>query len=130
MKKADLFQNYLRDEGFMPKVDSDGDIMFKREGKTYCLFSDEGDREFFRLALPNFWPIESEGERRQVVRAAAEATAEVKVGKVYPVGDNVWATVELLIDPIEGFSKVFKRSLAIIDACIHRFREKMTSAQA
>lgn len=126
MKKAELFSKYLTEEGYSPKIDSDGDITFKREGMTFCIFAAENDKEFFRLALPNFWPIESEDERRKVVAAANAATGSVKVGKVFMIGDNVWATVELLVDPIENFGKVFNRSLSIITACLQRFREGMS----
>jgi hypothetical protein len=34
MKKSELFLKYLSEEGYSPKVDSDGDITFKREGLT------------------------------------------------------------------------------------------------
>ncbi|MGI6632707.1 MAG: hypothetical protein ACOX5M_06605 [Bacillota bacterium] len=127
MKKADLYMNYLREEGYAPKLDGDGDVQFKFEGLTYCIFAEEDDREYFRISLPNFWPIESEEERRQVVVACNEATAGVKVGKVYPVGDNVWASLEMLIDPIEDFPKFFRRSLLILSACTMRFRESMSN---
>lgn len=126
MKKTELFSKYLSEEGYSPRIDSDGDITFKREGLTFCLFAAENDQEFFRLALPNIYPIDSEDERRRVIAAANAATGAVKVGKVFTVGDNVWVSVEMLVDPIENFSKVFSRSLAIIAACVQRFREGMT----
>ena len=125
MSKAELFKKYLAEEGYSPKADSDGDITFKYEGLTFCLFAAENDKEFFRLALPNFWSIDNEEERRKVLAAANTATASIKVGKVFMVNNNVWASVELLIDPIEGFGKVFRRSLSIISACVQRFREGM-----
>jgi len=121
-----MFKKYLAEEGYVPKVDSDGDIIFKHEGLTYCIFASENDKEFFRIALPNFWSIDSEEERRKVLVAANTATGGVKVGKVFTVENNVWATVEMLIDPIENFSKVFRRSLSIISSCVQRFREVMT----
>lgn len=128
MKKSELFARYLREEGYAPKVDSDGDILFKYEGLTYCIFAAEDDKPYFRIALPNFWSIDSEDERRKVIAAANETTASIKVGKVFTVGNNVWASIELLLDPIESFSKVFQRSLVILSACIQRFREKMVGA--
>ena len=52
---------------------------------------------FFRLVFPNFWEIESDGERAQALGAAQEATADTKVAKVFLVKDNVWASVELFV---------------------------------
>ncbi|MGE5559494.1 MAG: hypothetical protein ACM3XN_00350 [Chloroflexota bacterium] len=123
MKKADLFTRYLQQEGYMPKIDEDGDVVFKAEGLTYVLFAAEDDEEYFRLAIPNFWSIEDDEERLRVLNAAATVTAQMKVAKVQVIRDNVWASVEMLIDPIENFSKVFPRALRILQATIREFRE-------
>lgn len=34
--RTDLF-NFLKEEGFMPELDSDGDIKFKSEGQPYYI---------------------------------------------------------------------------------------------
>lgn len=129
MTKAELYSNYLRDEGYQPKIDGDGDVVFKAQSLTYILFADEDDREYYRLTIPNFWPIESEKERAQAYAAAGKATAQMKVAKVSVVKDNLWASVEMLIDPIENFTKVFERSLRILQASVEVFRDEMNAAR-
>lgn len=128
MKKSDLYMDYLRQEGYVPKLDGDGDVQFKYEGMTCCLFSDEDDREYFRVVLPNFWPIESQDERVQAIAAAGVVTAGIKVGKVIIVKDNVWSSVEMLIDPIERFRDVFPRAMRILVMCVQRFRNEMNKS--
>ncbi len=129
MKKSDLYVNYLREEGYVPKLDSDGDVSFKYEGMTCCALAQEQDREYFRVVIPNFWPIESEDERIRAIAAAGKVTAGLKVGKVLIVGDNVWASVEMLIDPIELFRNVFARVMRILMACIQQFRDEMAKSE-
>lgn len=125
MKKAELFMSYLREEGYVPKLDDDGDIVFKAEGLTLIVFAAEDDQEYFRIVVPNFWSIDNEEERARATHAANRVTAQMKVGKIQLVNDNVWSSVELLIDPIENFDRVFKRSLRILTAAMGEFREAM-----
>ncbi len=124
-KKAEFYASFLRSEGFAPEVDKDGDVRFKAEGGTYVLFAHEADPEYFFLLFPNFWPIESEAERRRAFEAACHATATTKVAKVYPLGDNVSASVEMLFMDPEQCKPVFKRALAMLKGSVAMFVDKM-----
>ena len=108
---ANMYSNYLRSEGYAPKIDDDGDVIFKYEGRTYLIMPDERDQQFFRLIFPNFWSIESEAERQKVLAAAGHATGLTKVGKVYIMRDSTWASVEIFLASPDHFSAVFTRSL-------------------
>lgn len=125
MRKADVFLDFLKEEGFTPKVDDDGDIVFKREGLTYILFVNEDDEEFVRIDLPNVWEIESLGERQMVMAAAAEVNRQVKVAKVVPMGDNVWVSAQLLVDPIENVSKILPRAMNVLSLAVREFSDAM-----
>jgi hypothetical protein len=94
----------------------------KQEGKDLFVSSSiERDEEFFRIAFPNFWPIESPEERAKVTQAALDATASTKVAKVFPVQDNVWATLELFCLPPENFKLVFRRSFSALQSAVTTF---------
>ena len=125
MTRTDLYMEYLTEEGFRPKVDDEGDVIFKSEGKTYVLFGTAGDEQLFRLGALWIWPIESEEERQRALAAAADATCTLKVAKVYPVNDNIWVTVELLFEQPEQFRGVFLRALSLVQAGVTRFTEQM-----
>lgn len=125
MRKVDILLDYLKEEGFTPKVDDDGDIIFKREGLTYILFVNEDDEEFVRIDLPNVWEIESLGERQMVLAAAAEVNRQVKVAKVVPMGDNVWVSAQLLVDPIENVSKILPRTMNVLSLAVREFSDAM-----
>ncbi len=83
------------------------------------------DPEFFRLVMPNIWPIESEMERLQVLKAMDIANARIKVAKIYMVEDNIWVGVENLQRQIGDFEAYFDRSIELIQQCILYFQEEM-----
>ncbi|MEW8977035.1 MAG: hypothetical protein AB2385_01410 [Symbiobacterium sp.] len=125
MTKAEMYLNFLKEEGYVPRYDEDGDIVFKVEGLSYLLFASEDDEPYFRLALPFFWKIESPEEHQRALAAACRVNAEIKVVKVYPVEDKVWASVEMLFSPPDGFRPVFGRALQLLRHGVNYFRELM-----
>ena len=129
-ERAEMYRQYLAEEGYSPKIDDDGDVFFKFEGRGHVILVSEKDEEFFSLARPNFWSIESDAERAKVVDAALYATKETKVAKVFPVRDNTWATIEMFFCPPESFKGVFRRSLLALQAAIENFRKKMQEQPA
>lgn len=118
-------ESFLREEGYAPQRDSDGDVAFKYEGRAYVVVVDEADPMFFRLIFPNFWSIDSEEERAQVAEAALEACRSTKVAKVFPVSDNTWASVELFVEPYDNYRAVFFRSLGALQAATQTFLTTM-----
>ena len=125
MTKKKLFMKFLREEGFRPRIDEDDDIVFKCEGKTYYLETNESDESYFRLILPNFWQIDSPEEERHALVMMSQVNAEVKVAKIYQRDENIHAAVEMFIDPMAGFKQVFPRCIGCMQAAIGAFREKM-----
>lgn len=123
--RAKAYSDFLRSEGYIPELDKDGDIVFKSEGKTYLIIFDDSDELFFRLVFPNFWRIESPREREQVEAAALAATAGTKVAKVFPINDNVWATIELFGTSPEVIKPVFSRCLSALRSAVNTFVNEM-----
>jgi len=125
ISKLDLYRDYLTREGYRPSVDSDGDVVFKREGKTYLIIVDEKDKSFFRIILPNFWKIEDDNERLRILEACDYANSFSKVAKIHTVKDNVWAVVELFLAKPQDFEPVFERSCRALDHALSNFADKM-----
>jgi len=123
--RAEMYRAYLAGEGFPAQIDRDGDVTFKHEGGSYVIIIDEDDETYFRLVFPSFWSIESDEERVRVILAAVHATAQIKVAKVYPLGDQTFASIEMFVSPPEGFKPVFLRSLRALHAAVQCFREKV-----
>ncbi len=123
--KAELYASFLRSEGYSPELDKHGNVRFKAEGGTYLIFANETDAEYFYLIFPNFWPINGDRERVHAYQAACHATASAKVAKVYPLGDNVSVSIELLFSEPEQFRPVFQRAMTMVKSAVTLFAEKM-----
>lgn len=123
--KANLYLNYLSEEGFRPELDSDGDVQFKMEGLTYFMEVDDRDDAFFRICLPNFWGIENDVERSQVLEAADFTNAKSKVAKIFTIQSNVWASIELFVPEPDSFRVLFPRSMSAIQNAVRSFADKM-----
>ena len=71
-KLQTLYLDFLSGEGMEGSIDADGDVQFRYNDRTYFIEVNEEDNEFFRVVLPNIWPIESVSEGLQVVQACDE----------------------------------------------------------
>ena len=128
MSKAELqklYTGFLDKEGYKPEIDDDGDVRFKREGKTYFINVDVEDAICFRLVLANIWPIESEEERQEVRVAMDHCNGMAKVAKAYMVRDDVWVAIETFIAKPEDFKVIFDRSLSALDHGVGLFATRM-----
>ena len=122
---AALYVAFLESEGLGPEVDEAGDVMFRCEGDNYWLMVDDDDPGYFRLLFPNFWSIESPHEHQRALLAAAEVTAEIKVAKVYVLGDDTQAAAEMFLAEPADLHSVFARALLALQGAVLRFAEIM-----
>ncbi len=120
-----MYTEYLKSEGYPVELDDDGDVLFKFEGNTYFIQIDPEDTDFFRIVLPNFWPVKDDSERQKVLEAVNYANAESKTSKVFIVRDNVWASIELFVADPEDFKSIFKRSMSALQYGVYNFVTKM-----
>ena len=120
-----LYMDTLAEEGFRPKIDDDGDIVFKAEGRTLYIRMYPDDPEYLQLVLPNFWKIESEEEHLCATIAANHSTRVTKVAKVFVTKNNTCASIEVFLPVPELFAKILNRSVAALRNGAEHFVEKM-----
>ncbi|GEM_PF-930414 len=122
-----MYINYLKREGYLPKIDSDGDIIFKKEGRVYFIAvrAQQKDPNYFRIVRPFFWSIDNETERQAVLAAADHVNSTIKVVKVYTVKDDAWASVEIFVSNREYFKDIFPRLMSVLSGGVRAFAKKM-----
>ena len=121
--------NYLKTEGYVPNLDSDGDVHFKYEGGHYFACFHNDDPGFFRIIYPKFWSIDDEDERERVIRAANRTTARTKVAKIFTVEDETWGSIELFISDFAQIEKFFPRMMSALKAAINTFVETVRASE-
>lgn len=126
---AKVYTEFLASRGIESTVDPDGDVQFQitrgDRKKTLVLFVNSDDPGFFRVALPNIWPIESTEERARALKAVNDVTRDMKVAKAYVVNDNVWVSVELFVPGPASWQAAFDRVLTVIDQATMSFVKHM-----
>ena len=124
-------QDFLTQEGYRAKLEADGDLSFKNEGKYYVIQCPPHDAAFIRLCAPNLWKIESEEEWQECRVQANAATCGTKCAKVYVTDKpSVWATLETFLPDEAAFTAVFYRCLSALDRAVSRFHEGMEAWRA
>ncbi|MCA9114274.1 MAG: hypothetical protein KDA79_04260 [Planctomycetaceae bacterium] len=126
-----MYLAYLKGEGYPAEIDDDGTIIFKKEGGTYLLPVPQivKDNNYFTLVYPGFWKVE-DGDRTRALEAVNTATADTKVGKVYLVRGNAWATAEVFVAQPAQFEGVFERCMACITHARQKFIAEMRKEAA
>jgi hypothetical protein len=121
-----MYITYLREQGYQPNVDSDGDVTFKAEERNFYIVVDEDDLESFRIVFPNFWEIESTEERLKAYEAAMYATRTTKVARVFITSrDNTSIDANIFLGKPEDFKLHFRRMIDVILIARRDFVDKM-----
>jgi hypothetical protein len=108
-----MYLAYLRQEGYVPSLDQDGDVHFKISGENFFIIVNEDDLQF--LQVMEQIDLES-APLQQSLAAASYANRRSKVAKVYISSDGKIATVvvEILLNKPDDFKPLFSRIVTII----------------
>jgi len=116
LSKANLqrmYLEFLREEGYFPSIDADGDILFKVSGNNYFIIVDENDLQFFRIYTGiNLGSYSAEA----ALSAANYSNMRSKVAKVYVSSDGRSAAIntELLLSDPQNFKPVLSRAISLM----------------
>lgn len=138
IESARIVFKYLDARDYEPEYDSDGDIIFKRGGKTYLLVFDEDDDEFFRLLYVNFYSYKNESDMIRSYVVANLVNHKTKVAKlVVPkkyveeskgIFDSPVVAIESFNDDPHEFARSIQRSISAIQTAAKEFSKQMEDA--
>lgn len=118
----ELFASHLRSESLAPTVDSNGNVRFRRQGRTYVIEIDENDPLYFRLRLSFVAQDTSDTGRVRYLEGCNAASSQIKVVKCFldEEGDPTFAAEMFVIVPGD-FKASLDRVLRAIDGAHERF---------
>jgi hypothetical protein len=120
----EIHMEYLKGEGYRPRVDKEGDVSFKVEGGNYYIEIGK-DEKFFKVVYPAFYEIGSVDEHARVLRQIERINREVKVVKMYLVENFVCASAESFVPDQESATHILDRCLAALQYGSLLFEEGM-----
>jgi hypothetical protein len=127
MSLLETYLEFLREEGFRPDVDDDGDIAFKFEGRRFYIVISENDPSYFHLLFPNVWKIESAEELSQALLHANDVSRSMKVVKLHVNAQRTYinAAAEMLYSEIAHLQPHFLRTLSMLQSAAREFADSM-----
>ena len=107
--------NFLKEKGFSPSIDKDGDVEFKSEGKTHWI-SILSESPFFIEIFKMGSSLEGKNglNRNIAIKACNGVNAELPVINAHCDDKDVWFYIELYITSSEEFKSVFEKYLEIM----------------
>lgn len=119
--------DWLESDGFRARVDDDGDIHLRHEGRDVFIVFDADDPAYIRVIAPAFWKCEDDAEQRFLALTVANRlNGALKVAKISLRSDGAaYVAVELFLDGLEALRAVLPRCLDLIGAATWEFRERM-----
>ena len=108
-------QSFIRAEGFVPEIDSDGDVKFKKEGLVYYVSIDERDTDPMYVRLFRYHSYTTSRTHAKIVAHAADFCIK-KMAKVVTFDDSYYVQSELYLTSAEAFKNIFYKMLSQVDA--------------
>jgi hypothetical protein len=125
--RADLqsiYMEYLRQEGYVPSVDVDGDIQFKVAGDNYFIIIDDTDLQFFQVYMGFSLDDISQQDALNAANYSNRRSKVVKVA-LSSEGKIVSITAELLLNDPRDFVPVFSRAISLIRNAENNFMAQL-----
>jgi hypothetical protein len=121
-----MYISYLKKEGYLPEIDYDGDVKFKKEGNIYFIDvkAQQKDPQYFRI-IHFIGRIKNDIERQEVLVAEDHVNSTIKVVKFYTLKDTAWAAVEIFISNREDFKDIFSRIISVLSGGRESFINKI-----
>lgn len=114
-------KSYLSSEGYLPKIDNDGDIAFKYQGSNYYItFQNWRNQVYVEI----FSLLDIEGANMgQVRRAANEAQKSLKFVRCDVLTSSISINIAIPAQTSSDFTSHFSTFLDIIKTCKERCKE-------
>jgi hypothetical protein len=119
-----IYMEHLRNEGYVPSIDIDGDIQFKVSGDNYFIIIDEKDVKFFQIYM-GFSLSSINPEDAFLAANFSNRRSKVAKTSISSDGNIASITVEMILNDPRDFAPVFARALSLIRNAENIFRSHL-----
>lgn len=106
LKLRSDIETFLKEEGYVPEIDSDGDIKFKKEGKTNYIEVSKVDKSPMYVRMYRFYSYSESFTREKIVKTL-EKTNLKKGVKVLCFDNSYFYQSEQYLNNAETFKFTF-----------------------
>lgn len=115
LKLRSNIESFLQEEGFMPTIDNDGDILFKKEGEKYFVIIDQRDTSPFYLCLCKYYNYSENFTKQKIEKNLSELNLKKGV-KLICFDKNYRYGAEMYLVNAENFKYVFYKLMKQLEA--------------
>ena len=114
--RTEIF-NFLKEEGFMPEIDSDGDIKFKRQGGVYFVVISDANTSPMYMALEEYVSVPDRYSETVLRLASERLTERYKAIKCNYMASSKTLRLagEMFLRSAEAFKEVFYKLVSVMD---------------
>lgn len=113
---------FLQEEGFVPELDSDGDIKFKREGTTLFISVSSTDSSPMYVTFSAYYSYGSTVSKNKLEKVVHEVN-KYKGIKIYINSESYIVRAEMYLRESEAFCNVFNKLAKQITSASKEIRE-------
>lgn len=111
----DRIQSFLKEEGYQPSIDSDGDIKFKRQGDVYFITVSDKDSFPYYVKLSKYFGFNDTYTKTKISIYAIEVN-QYKTIKLLSNDNHFWFECQMFVTNASAFTGVFNKILSAMDA--------------
>ena len=119
--KHEKYMEFLTAEGYSPQKYGENDLTFKKEGRSYVVFSHEDTPNYFNMVLPIELKEMTDHDRPRLLEAVNSVNQNFKAIKVTLLGSWVAFGVEFFLPEPDGYKQLLEVSFAVIGAGFNLF---------
>lgn len=127
-----MYLNYLKEQGYRPNIDNDGDVSFKAEGISYYIGVDEEDTEYFKISYATKLSSLLGGNKKKqllmkflLLNSLNEVNSGIKNIKIYLIKKAVILKCGSVVNRPEDFSAIFPRMLKMLKYAVKEFKREI-----
>ena len=123
-KRTDMVREQLKELGYNPTLDDDGDLLFKASGYTFLIILDDDDDLFYRIIVPGIDKIDADDvdESMKKILAVLKVSKELKSVKICFTEDVLSMTYEGFYDSVDDFNLVLERLINLVSRCVLKYQ--------
>ena len=108
-----VYVNYLKEEGYRPKITEHGNIKVKIEGDNYFIMIDADDPLYLRV-MKFGWTFDPKDkkEKRLMLRAANYTNGKCKTVKIVIEDDSIVINSDIFISNPRNIKTIFERMIS------------------
>jgi len=119
--RTDMVREQLKELGYNPSLDDDGDLIFKASGYTFLIILDDDDDTYYQVIVP---AIDSIGEDDAVKKtvAALSVSKTLKCVKICFTDKYLNMNYEGFYDSVDDFNLVLERTINLMSRCVLKYQ--------